>query len=357
MPIPEYGQLMFPLLELASDRNEHEVSQSMDTLATQLGVSPAERSILQPAGTGPLFNNRFGWAKTYLIKAGLLEKTRRGWFKITSTGSRFFAEKKAKGETSTSWQELDQRFSGIHDWLRESHTRIPQESAPPPLTPASVAEGPTTPSSVSQRRRKPHPQPHMETAPSRSQSTLTPVDAGSSTPEDVIAGAIARLDAKLLDDLESRLAQCDPTTFEILITKLMVKMGYANSEEDILQLHGFSGDGGIDGRVKRDALGLDQVYVQAKRWAAPVPLKPVTKFYETVNKERTRVGVFVARSGFNREAKEYIAEPEHQQNIAWIDGRRMAELMIRYRVGIREEGRGRFVLLSIDENAFELEQD
>ena len=348
MAIPEYYQIMLPLLDFASDGAEHEVSASRDSLASRLGVSPAERSVLQSAGTGFLFNNRLGWAKTYLTKAGLLERTRQGWFKITQEGIDFLAKKKAKGETSTSWQELDRLFPSLHKWLTESRAR----AGGGPLASASrVLSG-----SVIVRAGFRDSLSLVPSGTSVSGAPTSPLGS-SSTPEDEIADAIAQLDSKLLDDIESRFVDIDPTAFEILVVKLLVKMRYANSEDDILQLHGFSGDEGIDGRVKRDALGLDQVYVQANRYKSPVTLKPVSKFFEKVNKERTRVGVFVARSGFNKEATEYINESDHQQNIAWINGHRMAELMIQYRVGVNEVQRGRLVLLSIDENAFRLETE
>lgn len=353
MTLPTYDELMFPLLELASDESDHEVSASMNSLAQKLGVTPAERAILQLAGSGFLFNNRFGWAKTYTLKAGLLQKTKRGWFRITPAGQQFVKEKLSKGERRTSWQELDQRFPTLHQWLYDSRASAVRGVGLPTGTaqPATSA-----PQAARIQTATPPPVASAAVLPSGSMSA-SPTVTTSATPEDVISEAISKLDSKLLDELKGRLAECDPTVFEVLITRLLVKMGYANNEEEILQLHGFSGDGGIDGRVKRDPLGLNQVYVQAKRWASPVPLAPVTEFFERVNEEKGRVGVFVARSGFNKDATNYITKPSHQQNVAWIDGDRLARLLIEQRVGIREEKAGRVILLSIDENAFEVESD
>lgn len=336
MTIPAYDELMFPLLEQVQDGAEHEVSKVRDAIAAKLGLSAADRAIPQPNGFQPLYDNRFGWAKTYLIKAGLLDKTRRGSFQITSEGKSFLENKRTKGESKTTWQEIARLYPGFSKWMTSSRT-------------ASSSRSPPAASSIGS---------DVVVGVTAGLSRSTPAGPGPSlTPEENLKWAFDQLDGKLLTDLESKLATCDPTQFEVLISRLLVKMGYAKSERDILQLHGKTGDGGIDGKIRRDPLGLEQVYHQAKRWSSPVTLKEVTDFFEVVGDSKARTGVFVARKGFNKDAREYAEKANHSANIAWLDGRKLAELMIEFRVGIREEQRGRYVALSIDENAFLLEED
>lgn len=326
MPIPTFDEMMYPILELLDEGKEYELDKVRVAIGGKLGLTTADRSQLYSNGK-TIFNDRFNWAKTYLTKAGLLEKVSRGSFKITPAGVEYRESKRKKGETKITVQELSKRFPEFGKWISSVRS----------------AESPSK-----------GDQPGKSQQPSLGSG---PAPSGSSTPQDALEEAFRQLDAKLLADLEAKLVAVDYTQFEVLITRLLVKMGYANSEEDIVQRHGGSGDGGIDGKVRKDPLGLEQVYHQAKRWSSAVGLKHVTDFFELVNDSKARTGVFVARTGFQKDAQEYIEKPIHRQNVAWLDGHKLAELMIKYRVGVTAEERGRYLMLSIDENAFVPEED
>lgn len=324
MPIPPFEDLIVPILSELSDGRPHPLPDLKNSLATEFGVSASERDIRLPSTPSVrLFDNRVLWAIQHVKIARLVDTVKRAVYKLTPEGARLAAHLPQRIDRAyliANYPKARAYFASISS----------ASSVPAPTVPA--AAGPTT-------------------LPPLAVSTT-----GTATPQELIEQAVEELREKLVDDLKERLAKCDPTLFETIIIRLLVRMGYARDEGDILRLHGKSGDEGIDGIVQRDPLGLEQVYVQAKRWRSPVPLKPVVGFFESVTRSGVRKGVFVARSGFDGNARAWIddpSQPEHRASIAWIDGDHLAELMIRHGIGVKESGS--YVLQGVDENVFEPE--
>jgi restriction system protein len=337
MAIPPFEELIVPIVSELADGGDHRLAQIKASLATKFNITTSERERRLPSTpTVRVFDNRVLWAIQHIKIANLAIAPKRAIYRATPAGRDLADHLPPRIDRAwlvAKYPAARAYFGGL------SAASLP---ASIPLTPASP------------------PQPVLSPAPTPLGHPLSPdgpsvgTDSSEGTPEERMDEAVEEIRGKLTTDLQGRLASCDPTVFEIIVTRLVVKMGYAAKEEDILRLHGRSGDGGIDGIVQRDPLGLEQVYMQAKRWSSPVPLKPVVTFYEKVRGSGVRLGVFVARSGFNGEAREWIDDPtrpEHRASIAWIDGQRLAELMIRYEVGVK--GVKSYDLQGIDENAFE----
>ena len=319
MPIPPFEDMIVPVIIELSDGTEHDLPSLKDSLANRLGVTAVDRDSRLPGKPEVRrFDNRVLWAIQHLKIAGLVERPRRAVYKLTPEGSKL---------AHNPPKRIDRAYLVAHYPPAREYF-------------AAISAGGVPPSKPGTRGTPPQAAPVV------------------GTPLERIELAVKELDAKLRDDLENKLADCDPTVFETIITRLLVKMGYARSEDDILQLRGGTGDGGIDGRVQRDPLGLEQVYVQAKRWSSSVPLRPVVDFHNEVTRSGVRKGVFVARSGFSNDAQSWIDDaryPERRASVAWIDGKRLAELMIQHGVGVRETDS--FVLKGIDDSAFVFESE
>lgn len=323
MPIPPFEDLIVPILGELSDGGTQVLSDLKESLAAKFGVSAQERDHRLPSTPSVrIFDNRVLWAIQHLKIAGLVETPKRAVYRLTPSGMTLAARPPPR---------IDRAYLVAHYPLASAYFNAISGVSPPSAPPIAVAIGPTP------------------------NATLSVPTAG--TPQERIEQAVEEVREKLVTDLMDRLAKCDPTLFESIISRLLVRMGYARNEEDILQLHGKPGDQGIDGKVQRDPLGLEQVYVQAKRWSNPVPLRPVVDFHNEVTRSGVRKGVFVARSGFSKDAQGWIDDPsfpERRASVAWIDGNRLAKLMIRHGVGVKESGS--YVLQGIDENVFEPEE-
>ncbi len=319
--MPTQDDLQAPIITLMKDGQEHELARIRESLAVTFRLTPEERAILLPKNPSTRkFDNRVLWAIQNLKSSGLVVATRGAAYRLTEDG---------KSLAMNVPKRIDRPYLVEHyQKAKEYFTRI--------ATSMSA----------------------IETQSSNSAAVVDKKAGLGETPEERIAQAMEELQEKLKEDILIRLSQCDPTVYEILITRLLVKMGYARSEEDILQLHGRSGDGGIDGIVRRDPLGLEQVYMQAKRWSSPVPLSLVVGFYEKVGHSTARLGVFVANSGFTQDARNWIDNeqyPEHRQAIAWIDGDELAEHMIAFSIGVRQSDS--YMVQTLDVAAFEFEEE
>jgi len=236
MAIPDYQTVMLPLLRLAADGGEHKFRDAVEQLAQEFAVTNDERSELLPSGTAPTFDNRVGWARTYLKQAGLLNSPKRGCFRITETGKALLAKNP---------QRIDVELLDQYAEFRAFRTRR-RESAGESNQPAPLV--------VEQE---------------------LPADQ---TPEDQLASAYRRLRKDLELDLLEQVKAASPAFFERLVIDLLVTMGYGGSRQDAGRAIGKSGDGGIDGIIKEDKLGLDVIYVQAKRWEATVGRPEIQKF-------------------------------------------------------------------------------
>lgn len=281
MSIPKFQELMLPLLKLLEEGKERSTREAIETLAAQFKLTPEERQTLLPSGQQPVFDNRVGWARTYLKKAGLLESPRRGWLRITELGRTALQQHPDRIDVA-----FLMRFSTFRDWARQ--TAKPSEGRP---------EG-------------------EETA----------------TPEEQLAEIYKLLKQNLAAELLEQVRSCSPSFFERLVVRLLVAMGYGGSFEDAARAIGGSGDEGIDGIIKEDPLGLDVVYIQAKRWEQPVSRPEVQKFVGALQGHHARKGVFITTSTFTKEAKDYVARVDNK--IVLIDGPQLADLMIENDVGV-----------------------
>lgn len=306
MPVPDYQSIMLPLLHLAGDGKEHRFRDAVEALANELQLTSAERAELLPSGTAPLFDNRVGWARTYLKQAGLLESPKRGVFRITDSGRSLLAENPPRIGV-----ELLTRYESFKQFLARDNS------------------GPTT------------------TPPQIQPEALQP--SATRTPEDELAAAYERIRNTLETELLDQVRESSPGFFERLVVDLLVAMGYGGSRQDAGRAVGKSGDEGIDGIIKEDKLGLETIYIQAKRWEGVVGRPEIQKFAGALQGHRATKGVFITTSSYTREATEFASKI----NIAiiLIDGRELAQLMIDHDVGVSTIGR--YELKKIDTDYFE----
>jgi restriction system protein len=282
MPIPDYQTIMLPLLKFAADEEEHSLRETIEALADHFELTDEERRELLPSGQQATFDNRVGWARTYLKKAGLLESTRRGYYRITDRG---------QGVVRQSPPEIDRAF------LMQF------------------------PEFVEFQR------------PSRDKAEMVGEQEDETrTPEEDIEAAYQRVRQGLAAELIQTVMSLSPIFFERLVIDLLVKMGYGGTRRDAGQAVGRSGDGGIDGIIKEDRLGLDIVYIQAKRWDETVGRPEIQRFAGALQGQRARKGIFITTSAFSRAALEYVSRID--SNIVLIDGDTLAQLMVDYNIGV-----------------------
>lgn len=288
--IPDYQSLMLPVLRLAAV-GETRVANVAEQLADDLGLTLEERETLLPSGRQRVLNNRIHWAKFYMSKAGLLASPARG---------RFVATDKGKVLLATAPERIDVALLMREPQFREFYRNE-----------GSAAE--------------------------QNAVIATPFDTGSSriTPEEQIDTARAAIQAGLRDDLLQRILANRPAFFEQVIVDLLVAMGYGGSHRDAAAQLGRSGDGGVDGVVNEDRLGLDRIYVQAKRYAPgnPVGRPDVNGFVGSLVGLGATKGVFVTTSTFSQPARDYVKHLT--QRVILIDGPELADLMIEHGVGVR----------------------
>ncbi len=279
MAIPDYQSIMLPLLKLAGDEQEHKISEVTDMLADQFELSDEERKVLIPSGRQSLFYNRVGWARTYLVKAGLLEKTRRGYIKITERGLELLKENP---------NEITAKF------LRRYPEFIEFQSTDKVDMPPEVST--------------------------------------KQTPEELIEEGYQNIRDNLASELLVEVKNSSPQFFERLVVELLVKMGYGGSRKDAGEAIGKSGDEGIDGIIKEDRLGLDVIYIQAKKWENNVAPAEIQKFVGALHGKKANKGVFITTSSFSKNAWAYAEDVG--TNVILIDGNQLAQLMIDHDVGV-----------------------
>lgn len=233
MAIPDYQTLMLPVLKLASDGLEHKFNQAVEQLAHEFKLTQQERNELLPSGSQAVFNNRVGWARSYLKQAGLLTSPKRGFFTITPKGSELIA---------TNPQNIDVSFLEQYPEFIEFKNRKKDKNENESVVNFSI---------------------DLE-------SNLTP--------EDALASAYKKLNMALESDILSAVQESSPSFFERLVVDLLVKMGYGGNRQDAGKAIGKSGDDGIDGIIKEDRLGLDVIYIQAKRWESTIGRPEIQKF-------------------------------------------------------------------------------
>lgn len=285
MTIPDYQTLMLPVLNILGDNKEHTNADIVEKVSSQFNLTDEERNEILPSGGLTYIYNRTLWARTYLKKAGLVELPQRGLVKITKKGLKVLNQNPEKIN-----KKFLEQFEEFSDWIENSKSSI-----------STNDESETAEESVK-------------------------------TPEEMISDSMHILNKTLADDLMDKILEQTPTFFEVLVAQLLIKMGYGGSEEDILQSRGKSGDGGIDGIIKQDVLGLDKIYIQAKRYDSKngVSRPNIQNFLWAVHKKASR-GIFITTSYFTQEA---IKEVENT-NIVLIDGKKLTEYMIKYNLGVQ----------------------
>jgi len=281
MSIPKYEEIMLPLLELSSDNKEHHVQEAYNRLAEKFGLTEEEREELLPSGTQSLFENRVGWARAYLVKAGLLESKKRGYFNITKRGIDVIKENLREINS-----EYLKRYPEFIDFLKSVKTTGIKEK-------------------------------------------------GKSTPLEIIGNNFHLIRKNLAGELLQKVKESDSKFFENLVVDLLVKMGYGGTKRDAARVIGKSGDGGIDGIIKEDRLGLDVIYIQAKKWEGTVSRPEIQKFVGALEGQKAKKGVFITTSNFSKEAKEYISQINSK--IILIDGDQLVDFMIENNIGVSKE--------------------
>jgi len=286
MAIPDYQTIMLPLLRFSSDGSERSLREAVEGLAEEFGLSDEERRELLPSGRQPVFENRVGWARTYLVKAGLLKSPRRGHFQVTSRGLDVLRDQPAV---------IDTKFLTKFPEFREFRERRNERD-------------------------------------DNSQESKAVESKQEATPEESLEQAFLSMRRELAADLLDQIKAASAELFEKTVVRLLVNMGYGGDLKDAGQAIGRSGDEGIDGIIKEDRLGLDIIYVQAKRWQGTVGRPEIQKFAGALQGKRAKKGVFLTTSDFSKEAREYAGNIESK--IVLIDGESLAKYMIEFNLAV-----------------------
>lgn len=301
MAIPDYQTLMLPLLRYAEDGKEHSFREAVEHLADEFSLTDSERAELLPSGTALLFSNRVGWARTYLKYANLIQPHKRGLFSITAEGKALLAKSPERIDNSTLAQ-----YEAFREWrLRSRDTETP---------------------------------------------AIPAVDKSEEqTPEDAMAAAHASVRKALEAELLEQIKASSPVFFERLVVDLIVAIGYGGSHKDAGRAIGKSGDGGVDGIINEDKLGLDVIYLQAKRWENTVGRPEIQKFAGALQGQRANKGIFITTSNFSREAIDYVNLIATK--IILVDGNRLTSLMFDHNVAVTRTGF--YEIKKIDSDYFE----
>ncbi len=298
MAIPDFESVMLPLLKYANNGQPHKFSDACDAIAKQFGVTEPELRLLLPSGRYPIFRSRVSWAKTYLAKALLLEVPNRGTFQITQRGL----------------DTLKVNISKIDvEYLRQYPEFLEFQHRSKANTDTST-------------------KPQKGTTPIEPE--IKPIMQKEQTPDELLENAYWELQTTLAQDLLKQIEQCSSGFFENVVVDLLVAMGYGGSRKDAAQVVGKSGDGGIDGIIKEDLLGLDAIYIQAKKWknGSPVSRPEIQKFVGALQGHHASKGIFITTARFAETAKEYVRNLNSK--VILIDGEELAKYMIDFNIGV-----------------------
>jgi len=287
MAVSGFQAFLLPVLTIAGDGKEHSLAAVRDAIATEFRLSSEERNELLPSGRQRRFDNRVAWAKVYLDQAGLLTSTRRGYFQITEAGQALLAEQLDRIDLAV----LD-RYESFREF-RGASRRTSDSS-------------------------------NIQSADSDAQVVATP--------EEQLEQAYVSIRAELTAELLTRVKGGTPEFFENLVVDLLLKMGYGRNRSEAGRAIGSSGDEGIDGVISEDRLGLETIYIQAKRWQGTVGRPEIQKFVGALQGKHARKGVFLTTGTFSSEAKEYVMHIDPR--VVLIDGRELAEYMIDLNLGV-----------------------
>jgi restriction system protein len=300
---------MLPTLSALADGEAQHRRALTDAMSNHFELSANERSLLLPSGKAPVIRSRTGWALTYMKQAGLVESPRRGWYQITPTGQDVLTHAPHRIDN-----DFLMRFEGFRDFRARSR---PDDKATTNNAPISDDE----------------------------LSSTSPVE----TPDEALEQAYSRLRATVEAELIETVKSVAPAFFEELVIDLLVHMGYGGNRTEAARAIGRTGDGGIDGVIDEDRLGLDSIYVQAKRWDSSVGRPEIQKFAGALQGQRATKGIFITSSTFTREAEDYAQRIGIR--IVLIDGRRLASLMFEHGVGV--SAKRTYIVKAIDGDYFE----
>ena len=284
MAVPDFQSFFKPLLDIAADGKEHSIKEAREKIAVAFGMTKEDLGELLPSGTQTKFDNRVAWAKSYLVRSIILESTRRGHFKITDRGKELLSQGHGK---------IDVKVLSQYPEFVEFH------------------------SPAKNNKKIPLPSP--------------PQDDPSETPEEVLQKAYQSIRNDLAGEIITHIKSNTPAFFENLVIDLMLALGYGGSRADAGQSIGQSGDEGIDGIIKEDRLGLDVIYLQAKRWEGTVGRPEIQKFVGALHGKRAKKGVFITTGKFSGEAHDYVKSIDPK--VILIDGNTLAHYMIDYNLG------------------------
>ncbi len=289
MAIPTYERIMLPLLEVLKDNKIYTNNECIDVLAKKLNITEEEKNLCFPSGKKRIFYDRVNWAKTYMKKAGLVEAPRRGAVRITKLGLELLKENPKELKTKDLL-----RYDSFYEFVSSSNRE----------------------------------ENHNEN---------NGVSLNEKTPSEEIANAFEKLKNSLADEILEKINSCSFEFFEKLVIELLIKMGYGVSREEAGRATKKTGDEGIDGIINEDRLGLDSIYIQAKRWKDTVVGRPeIQKFSGALDTPGASKGIFITTSTFSKEAREYV-KAINTKNIVLIDGMQLAQYMIEFNVGVSTE--------------------
>jgi len=301
MSIPDFQTFMRPLLFAISDNIEHDLKSVKKILVNEFKLTDDDLRQKIPSERAFLFDNRLGWANTYLKKAGLIKSERKGYLQITENGLQFLKDHKERIKVS-DLRKIDE-FKKFHK-AKDKDDETKED---------------------------------------------TEIIEDEKSPEEIIYSAFELMNRDLIAEVLETVKKCTPLFFEKLVVDLLLKIGYGGSRKEAGSAIGKSGDGGIDGIINEDKLGLDSIYIQAKRWENTVPIKEIRDFAGSLLSKKARKGVFITTSDFPKSAYDYVQSIEHK--IILIDGIKMAELMIEHNVGV--EIKDIYEIKSINNDYFE----
>ncbi len=289
MAIPDYQSLMLPVLKSCANGEEHQVRSITEKVTAALQLSSEDSQKLLPSGQQTIVENRIAWARAYLKKAGLIESTKRAHVRLTTEGKNVLASSPTRIDNA-----FLMKFKSFSQWREDSKT-------------PSARLDPVTSSGA---------------------------NADWQTPAEVLEQAYGALRAEITADLLTQVKSGSPAFFESLVVDLLVRMGYGGSRTEAGRAIGRSGDGGVDGEIHEDRLGLDKIYIQAKRWETKAVSGPdIRDFIGALSLKGARKGVFITTSCFTKDAADNAAQLK-DRTIVLIDGRRLVELMLEFGLGI-----------------------
>ena len=284
MAIPDFQKIMLPLLEFAGDGDQHTLRETVDRLGTHFKLTEAERGEMLPSGKQARFDNRVHWARSYLKHAGLVENPAWGAFRITADGKKVLTSKP---------KQIDIKFLMQFEKFAKFRSKGATSSeAPPPPTEAE----------------------------------------GQKTPRELLEENHLKLRNELAADLIDTIKRASPRFFEKLVLELLLKMGYGGGVMGAGRVVGGSGDQGIDAVINQDRLGLDVIYIQAKRWDGNINDEQIRNFIGSLAGHKAGRGVFITTSAFTQKAIDFVGKIP--QKVILIDGDRLAQLMIEHGVGV-----------------------